>query len=197
MSSQVSLHPHAATPCAYASTLTVRVDWITDDRLVLNYRIEGDVDALYLPARQSSARKDGLWRSTCFEVFIRPPGARGYVEFNVSPSTEWAIYRFDDYRRGMRALAPKQPPKIFCRRREGELDADIEIHLATLGLPAGGDLELGLAAVLQDRSAALCCWALAHPAVKPDFHDPAGFLLTLSRPASGDRSHDPSAQPPA
>jgi hypothetical protein len=164
----------------------VQIDRPSDDLLVLCYRIAGELDALDLPAQQRSAPADGLWRATCFEAFVRPVGERGYLEFNFSPSSEWAIYRFDDYRSGMRALSPQQPPKIICRRRERELDADVDVHLGSLGLPAGADLELSLSAVLQDRTGALSYWALAHPAERPDFHHADSFLLKLARPASAD-----------
>ena len=160
----------------------MQVEWRTDDLLSLTYRIEDGIDEIHLPARQPSQHTDGLWRSTCFEAFMRAPGERSYLEINVSPSTQWAVYRFADYRRGMQALTPKHPPQIVCRRREDGLEADVALPLASLGLGADGQIELGLATVLQDRHGELSYWALSHPAANPDFHHPKGFLLTLSRP---------------
>ena len=179
---EFSLHCHPATPCAWISSVTARVDWLSDDLLVFYYRIEGDLDELQLPPQQRSTHRDGLWRHTCLEAFIRPPGGAGYLEFNFSPSSEWAIYRFASYRAGMQAVEPERPPKIICRRHERELVADVDVHLGALGVPAGGDLQLALAAVLQDQQGAYCYWALAHGEGKPDFHHATGFAAALSRP---------------
>jgi hypothetical protein len=179
---ELALLPHPSTPCAWITALTARVDWLSEDLLVLYYRIEGDIDRLQLPSQQRSAHADGLWKHTCFEAFIRPQGARKYFECNFSPSSEWAIYGFEDYRQGMRAVEPTHPPKIICRRRDRELDADVDVHLRALDLPASGNLQLAVAAVLQDQRGALSYWALAHPEGKPDFHHSSGFLAGLPHP---------------
>lgn len=179
------LHPHPSTPCDWITALTARVDWISADLLVLYYRLEGDIDRVQLPAQQRSSHAEGLWKHTCFEAFLRPQGERRYFECNFSPSSEWALYRFDDYRSGMRALEPAQAPRILCRRREGELDADVDVHLHPLELDATSELQLAVSAVIEDLSGRLSYWALAHPDGKPDFHHDAGFAATLTRPNEG------------
>jgi hypothetical protein len=50
-----------------------------------------------------------------------------------------------------------------------------------LGLPGGAMLRLGLAAVIERSDGGLSHWALAHPGERPDFHDPAGFVLEIER----------------
>ena len=39
-------------------------------------------------------------------------------------------------------------------------------------------------AVIEEKGGARSFWALAHPAAKPDFHDPACFTAELAPPAS-------------
>ena len=68
------------------------------------------------PEATARVRTDELWRTTCFEAFVRTDG--GYVEYNLSPSGAWAAYRFDGYREGMRGLEIAPPfivtdPLIF------------------------------------------------------------------------------------
>ena len=121
---------HPATPCTYVSAVTARVDRLSEDLLILYYQVVGDIDQLQLPAQHRSAHTDGLWQHTCFEAFVRAEGARNYLELNFSPSSEWAVYRFDDYRRGMTAIEPPHAPKILCRRREARLEADVDVHLS-------------------------------------------------------------------
>jgi hypothetical protein len=180
----VPLVCHSTTPCDYIQEVDVRVDWLSADKLVFYYRIEGDIDQLQLPAQQRPAHADGLWKHTCFEAFLRVPGERCYLELNFSPSSAWAIYRFDDYRQGMAAVETASGPKIICRRREDRLEADVDLHLSTLNLPAMQtaplQLQMALSAVLQDRQGRVCYWALAHPPGKPDFHHPESYCLKLS-----------------
>ncbi len=173
---------HAATPCTYVSAVTARVDRLSEDLLILYYQIAGDIDQLQLPPQRRSAHTDGLWQHTCFEAFVRANGARNYVELNFSPSSEWAVYGFDDYRRGMTAVEPQHAPKIICRRREDRLDADIDVHLS--GLVPQPDLQLALAVVLEDQQGRISYWALKHPPGNADFHHDAGFALQL--PGTGD-----------
>lgn len=186
---EFALQPHPSTPCAWIDALTVRVDWLSADLLVLYYRIQGDIDRLQLPPQRRSAHADGLWKSTCLEAFLRPAseaGAARYFECNFSPSSEWALYAFDGYRTGMRPLEPAQPPKVLCRRRTGELDADIDVHLPAFQVPPGVELEVGLCAVLQDVDGGVCYWALAHPDGKPDFHHASAFAARLTPPKEAD-----------
>jgi hypothetical protein len=179
---EFALQPHPSTPCTWIDALTVRVDWLSADLLVLYYRIIGDIDRLQLPPQQRSAHADGLWKSTCLEAFIRPVGADAYFECNFSPSSEWALYAFDGYRSRMRPLEPVQAPKILCRRRTVELNADVDLHLSAFDLPANADISIGLCAVLQEVDGGLCYWALAHAEGKPDFHHAASFAATLTPP---------------
>lgn len=169
---------HPATPCDYVSAVTARVDRLSTDLLVVYHQIEGDIDQLQLPPQRRSAHTDGLWQHTCFEAFVRESGARNYVELNFSPSSEWAIYRFDDYRRGMTPVEPPHAPKIICRRRELSLEADVDVHLT--GLVSRTELQVALAAVLEDLQGRISYWALAHAPGNADFHHDAGFALRLA-----------------
>ncbi|HEV8331204.1 MAG TPA: DOMON-like domain-containing protein [Steroidobacteraceae bacterium] len=169
---------HPAAPCSYVSAVTARVDRLSADLLVVYYQIEGDIDQLQLPPQRRSAHTDGLWQHTCFEAFVRESGGRSYVELNFSPSSEWAIYRFDDYRRGMTPIEPPHAPKIICRRRENRLEADVDVHLT--GIVPQAELQLALSAVLEDQQGKISYWALAHPPGNADFHHDAGFTLRLT-----------------
>ena len=45
-----------------------------------------------------------------------------------------------------------------------------------------GDCGMNVTAVIEERGGTKSYWALAHPADKPDFHDPACFVATLAAP---------------
>jgi hypothetical protein len=176
---------HPSTPDDLLTGLTVEVDSLTSDLLVLYYRIGGDIDRLALPPQAASKFQDELWRHTCFEAFIGFADSDEYFEFNFSPSSQWAVYRFDGYRQGMTPLYPDPSPRVIVRRREDELAADVDIHLSAIpGLTAdeirGRELRLALSAVMENEQGRISYWALAHPPGKPDFHHRDGFALALA-----------------
>ena len=77
--------------------------------LAVSWRLAGDLSTVALPApAPRPARLDGLWRGTCFELFLGLAGEPAYREFNLSPSGDWNAYRFDAPRQGGRA--PIAPP---------------------------------------------------------------------------------------
>jgi hypothetical protein len=162
-------------------SLTARAHGSAAGQWSFHYRVEGDIGLLRVPPPAAPVQSNGLWRQTCFEAFVKPAGAAGYIELNFSPSGEWAIYAFEDYRRGMQPRAPRQPPAIVTRQSAGvlELDARVAFEDPFTDSPSSDDLRLALAAVLEDREGRLSYWALAHASERPDFHHPSSFVLGL------------------
>jgi hypothetical protein len=179
------LTPHPNTPCAAVRRIEVDLH-IAGATLELRYTVEGDIERLLIPAQSPARRADKLWQHTCFEAFVAQDPTAGYYELNFSPSTEWAIYRFSAYRQAMAAVEAHHPPRICVHREPGRLRLEASIALALL--PALRDspaLRLALCAVIEEVPPRLSYWALVHPAAKPDFHQPAGFALSLSRDEPG------------
>ncbi|HEX3918505.1 MAG TPA: DOMON-like domain-containing protein [Caulobacteraceae bacterium] len=165
---------HPDLPNQAVSSLTV--DALRDGSLLtLTYRLSGRVDSLVLPPPAGGVRCDELWRTTCFEAFVRPGDGDAYLELNLSPSTAWAAYRFSGYRAGM-ADARTAPPAIAF-----EATPDGCILTATIDLPAGARAlwRVALTAVIEEVSGAKSYWSLAHAPGRPDFHNAAGFTLEL------------------
>lgn len=144
--------------------------------MLLVYHVYGDAPAL--PARAASQRADALWKTTCFELFLRPAGGDAYVELNFSPSMQWAAYAFDSYRSGMRDL-PLRAPAIQPIEPENGAAYGLAVELDLSGLPAF-PAQASLTAVIEEADGTKSYWALAHPTGKPDFHDPACFMLELA-----------------
>jgi hypothetical protein len=168
------LIPHPLTPCEAVTRLEVEVGR-EGDGLALRYRLTGDLDRLAIPARTAPARIDGLWEHTCFEAFVAGDGD-GYCEFNFAPSTAWAAYRFDGYRRGMAPLEGIAAPGIEAATTPGVLEVGVRLTLPP------GPARLGLTAVIEEAGGRLSYWALRHPAERPDFHDAGGFALEIQAP---------------
>jgi len=145
----------------------------------LAFALAGDLSALRIPEPRTPRRMDGLWRHSCFEVFVTAGEDPGYREFNFSPSGEWAVYAFRSYRDGGE-LEIEPAPGIVVRRSMNRLELDAEICQDFL--PPGRPLRLGLSAVMENADGELSYWALRHPPGKPDFHHTDAFALQLVLP---------------
>ena len=167
------LEAHPDHPPRAVTAVTVGIAPVPDG-LALDYRLEGRIAGLVIPPPRQPRRADGLWNETCLEAFFRKAGAPGYLEFNFSPSTEWAAYAFDGYREGMRPLDLAHSPVVSSFDREHAL----EVHV-TLPIDPGPWLA-GLSAVIEEADGTRSFWALAHPAGEPDFHHPDSFILPLT-----------------
>jgi hypothetical protein len=151
--------------------------------LVLRYLVNGMIDDLCLPPAVAPSRADELWKHTCFEAFVRAASDGAYFEFNFSPSTDWAAYRFSGYRSGMTAVQAIAP-KTELRRTADILELQARLELDRLSdLPACAPWELGLSAVMEETNGRKSYWALTHPPGKADFHHSDCFALELP-PAS-------------
>ncbi|MEV8057725.1 DOMON-like domain-containing protein [Streptomyces antimycoticus] len=146
----------------------------TPGTYVLRYVLDADLSRLRIPGTRPSHHVDGLWKHTCFEMFVRKAtDAPAYYELNASPSTEWAIYTFDGYHQNMAPVSSERPPRIRVTHEPNRLE--IEIRADLRGLPHAA--EIALAAVIEDDNGTLSYWALKHAASKPDFHHPDSFVL--------------------
>jgi hypothetical protein len=175
---------HPASLCQAATRIDVEVAGTHDGHLVLSYVVVGRIDDIRLPPGTAPSRRDELWRHTCFEAFAGAGSAPSYYEFNFSPSTEWAAYRFDGYRSGI-AMAAISAPAIATQSRPDCYTLQATLDLGRLpDLRGDATWRLGLAAVIEDTGGRLSYWALAHPPGKPDFHHAAGFAHTLLREPS-------------
>jgi hypothetical protein len=176
---RLALVRHPETACDAVTGIDVAVDRAGSE-LTLQYRVFGDISGLVLPEPGPVERADDLWRTTCFEAFVRKDGGPGYCEFNLSPSTQWAAYAFSAYRDSMREL-DIPPPRI---KTDHTFPADVGFELRTsLTLPASFEPDLwhvGLSAVIEECGGRKSYWAVKHAPGAPDFHHEDCFALKLA-----------------
>jgi hypothetical protein len=173
MRQALKLHPDSR--CAPVTRIDLEVGRPQSGSLVLSYVVTGSIGDLRLPPVVAAARTDELWRHTCFEAFLAPSPDAGYYEFNFAPSTQWAAYRFDRYRTGMRTATEIGAPRIEVRSAPTSYTLRAALDLSGLALDAG--CRIGLAAVIEETSGGKSYWALAHPPGKADFHHADCFAL--------------------
>lgn len=168
------LIPHPDTPPEGVEAVEVAFAAERGGRLRLAWDVRGR-GGLVLPAQAEPARGDDLWQTTCFELFLAPDGADACFEFNFSPSTRWAAYRFQRYRDGRAdLLLPVEP----VPQRKGGSGRILEVDLDLSGL-SDLPMRMGLSAVIEEQGGRLSYWSLAHPPETPDFHDRDCFTLRL------------------
>jgi len=151
-----------------------------DGGLRIRYFLDGDVSAIAMPPMAPPRQTDGLWQHTCFEAFIGGQGSRAYCEFNFSPSTEWRP-TFLGLSRGHVPIEYTNPPTVAASITEDRIALEAVIPLeALLALPGDGTLLLGLAAVIETRTAT-CRTGRWHIAPKSPTPQPAGFVVEIER----------------
>jgi len=146
---ETSLHshllvPHPDSPPKRVTSVYCGLGWAGPCEWTVDFIIACPPDALRLPEEAQFDRTDGLWRTTCLELFVKSVDDPAYFEFNFSPSGQWAAYQFDAYRAGMRPLAVNRPsvrsadPDQFlkasiARNRDLGLDEATSQSLAQFG----------------------------------------------------------------
>ena len=173
------LVPHPDFPPKTIRSVEARVTGIDAQWLRLRWRIDGP-DQLVVPGFAGKGRSDNLWKTTCFEFFLREPDAPGYIELNLSPSERWAAYDFVGYRQGMSERP--MPHEPTCSLRMGQAMAIFDAAVPISALPSL-PWQAGLSAVLEEQGGRLSYWAITHPEGKPDFHAPACFAAEVPAPS--------------
>jgi hypothetical protein len=172
------LHPDFR--CAAVTHVEVEVARSRTANLMLHYFVTGKIGNLLLPPVTVPARTDGLWHHTCLEAFISAPPYIAYDEFNFSPSTQWAAYRFDSYRTGMRGAREIGTPRIDVRSSDSCYELQVSLELGRMpDLPNDATWRLALSAVIEEKNGLKSYWALAHPPGNFDFHHSDCFALEL------------------
>lgn len=176
---QHTLYAHPIQRTDIVQALQVSVEQLPNGDLQLCYEVTGEVSRLLLPPPQPPTASDGLWQHCCFEVFIAQQDSPAYYEFNFSPSTQWAVYRFSDYRVRSDWTASCVPRIQFTHSPDR---LRLTALIASANLPPSTDvmpLQLGITAVLETIENQHYYFALHHPVAQPDFHHRAGFIWTL------------------
>jgi hypothetical protein len=145
--------------------------------LTIHYILRGNLqDVAIAKLSDTPERKHELWADTCFEFFLGIPNSTRYWEFNLSPSGNWNVYRFDGYRQGMQeeTAFTKLPFSIQSQSDSLALTLDIDSEQIVSQQP----LEIGITTVINLNNQ-LSYWALTHVGTEADFHLRDSFMIEL------------------
>lgn len=178
---EISLQTHPQSDPGGVTAIEVSLARCPGGTIDIIYHVSGDVAQVELPAPKVPDRTNNLWKTTCFEFFIKHSKETFYLEYNFAPSGLWAAYQFDDYRAGAGDAAASDPT-IHTDRDERQFTLS-----ASVVLPDGWrerQLLVGISAVITAKSGEISYWALALPPGKPDFHHKDCFALQLEAPSA-------------
>jgi hypothetical protein len=115
-------------------------------------------------ALEEASFQDFLWKSTCLEVFEFDLKTTKYVEWNFSPSGNWAQYHFSNYRIKDESLSRLNPSSWSWTKSQDQ-------RILELKLPkVFPQSKLQFSAVIDWSQEGLDYYALSHPKDSPDFH---------------------------
>ena len=187
MVSQVCrLHPHPSTQ-APPLAISAEMIWRENGALTLSYVVLPleSTEKLCLPeqligpwleGRPLGQRRDSLWEHTCFEAFLGLPDDPAYWELNVSPSGDWNLYRFSDYRQREAEQSLGSAPDVTLQPVGRGVRCSVEVD--SCGFWPGSLVPaIGLTMVVEHTPGDLSFWALSHPGEQADFHDRRSFLV--------------------
>lgn len=148
------------------------------NQLTISYKLVGELTEIAIAASSDTpSRKHELWQNTCFEFFVGIKDAESYWEFNLSPSGDWNVYRFDGYRKGMQ----EEPVFItlpFYVEQSDIFNLTLNVDLNKIISPNQG-IEVAITTVVKQKNNQVTYWALAHQGTKPDFHLRDSFVIEL------------------
>ncbi|MFV2056940.1 MAG: DOMON-like domain-containing protein [Thiohalomonadales bacterium] len=151
---------------------------IKQSTLKIQYRISGSgvLDVHWPEDSKDPQPKDDLWRTTCFELFIATKYDSDYLEFNFSPSRDWAVYAFKKYRERKELVAV---PDVHVRN--GCIEAKIltEVTFILDKEYQGKLLDIGTSAIIENVQGDVFYYALSHQGDSPDFHQRDTFLIDI------------------
>jgi hypothetical protein len=145
----------------------------------LDYHLLGQISDIEVPSLgDQPERRIGLWENTCFEFFIRPKDSPLYWEFNLSPSGDWNVFRFENYRQGLfeEKAFSSLPVKVLIRPDSMRLGLEFDLSIID---PAAQIITMAVSAVIKTQQGGVTLWALTHPGQVADFHHRDGFIITL------------------
>lgn len=175
---KAALIPHPMSKDSLVRAISVEWKRKSEGSIWLRYHVTVDGEDIKLPPSATiPTRKDGLWETTCFEMFLRSRENERYAEYNFSPSANWAAYQFSAHREGMKLLELSDIPEISVDFNNDHMAVEI-----TAGLPnniCDADLPMGISAIIEESRGQKSYWALAHPSGEPDFHHQDCFAAKL------------------
>ena len=167
--------PPPEPPAAYAISVTLMK---SNEEISAEFQLLGDTTSIRWPQPVAQAQPGHeLWKHTCFELFRAQPNSPEYWEYNFSPSRQWAIYAFKDYRQAAPLSVTNTPIIELPQLSDTAFTLQVRFNLEP---PLHNkSLIIGVSAVIETIDDQRHYYALKHCSDKPDFHLRESFILEI------------------
>jgi hypothetical protein len=147
--------------------------------LTLDYKLLGNLVEIEIASpSQIPKRKHELWQETCFEFFLGVTNSPCYWEFNLSPSGDWNVYHFHDYRQEMQEETAFTSLPLTIHQQSESLSLSLNLDLEAI-IAAEKILDVAITTVIKQCAGHITYWALTHCGAEADFHQRDSFLIKL------------------
>lgn len=147
--------------------------------LAIRFELQSALSGISIPPHADiPLRKKNLWEETCFEFFLKPEGSAQYWEFNLSPSGDWNVYRFESYRQDMQEEKAFTSLPFSVDAGTNSLHLSLELDMGKI-ISKDQYLKAAVSAVIKTTQGNITYWAPAHHGTKPDFHHKDCFVVEL------------------
>lgn len=154
-------------------TISVEKNDLSSETISFSYEITGEVNnILWASEVNSPKQKDELWTSTCIELFVAQANGKKYMEWNVSPTHDWANYKFNLYReRDNQSEVVIKPTISKTIMSEKTINIEFILQVGELALFLGDKpWEFYPSVILKLKDESFSYWAIQHLSDEPDFH---------------------------
>ncbi|MBN2891996.1 MAG: hypothetical protein JXL97_09025 [Bacteroidales bacterium] len=148
---------------------TANIEIINNFVVKIKYEMKGNIADVIIPEISNNPKRlDNLWEQTCFELFIGEKDKKNYYEVNLSPSKDWNVFTFEDYRIGKNEEKSVKQVNIIVEKANKIFKLSTSVDFSKL--LKSNELVLGISAMIFKKSNKKEYWAIKHSGSKPDFH---------------------------
>lgn len=149
------------------------------NQLNLQYLLAGNLDNIIIPQSVSTpTRQYDLWEHTCLEFFLGLKDSTSYWEFNLSPTGDWNVFKFPDYRQDIAEEIAFTSLPFTVLQQANYLELNLKLNLNKI-IFSEQNLLFGITSVIESQDQQLSYWALKHPASTADFHHRDSWIINL------------------
>jgi hypothetical protein len=156
--------------------------WVEVGVLKVAFELTGDLEKVLTSSPEEiPSRVIGLWKSTCFEMFIKNKKSEEYFEFNCSTANNWNVFYFPKQKAALKEFLPIANLASSSVQNKDSITVSFWIDLVKFPTSfwIEGEMNCGLTTVLESDSGELSYWALKHLDTKPNFHMEKSFIYQL------------------
>jgi hypothetical protein len=155
---------------------------ISRENNILTFRfvLKGDLEKIEFPKTANiPIRKNELWQTTCFEIFVGIENSTRYWEFNISPSGDWNVYRFDNYRQGMQEETKVESLACYIYSESRNLLLGTDAFDLRKLASKDENFKVSITTVVKEKNGNISYWALKHCGEEADFHLRDSFVFAV------------------